>query len=87
VGSRHLARDNTQKAVNKILEGMQDWNPDVRAKSAAILGAFLWYTEDNITGYMGALLPVFYRVLSGDEPQVMQEVLLLFYDQNFSHQS
>ncbi|KAJ3414190.1 HEAT repeat-containing protein 2 [Chytridiales sp. JEL 0842] len=76
VGARHLARDNTQKIVNKMVEGMQDWSADVRAKSAGVLAAFMWYTEDNITGYIGTLLPVMYRVLSGDEPHVMQQTLI-----------
>ena len=76
-----MARDNTQKTINTLLEGMQDWNPDIRAKSAATFAAFLLYCEENVTGYMGAILPILYKILSGDDQQVMKEV---FYISLFS---
>ncbi|KAJ3355712.1 HEAT repeat-containing protein 2 [Entophlyctis luteolus] len=74
VGIRHLARDNTQKVVNKILEGLTDWNVDVRCKSAQMLATFLPLTEKNITGYVGTLLPAIYKVLAGDESIVINEL-------------
>ncbi|KAJ3107040.1 HEAT repeat-containing protein 2 [Phlyctochytrium planicorne] len=73
VGCRHLARDNTQKIVTKLIEGMQDWSPETRLKSAAVLRAFIPYTEENITGYIGALLPAIYKVLASDEVEIMIE--------------
>ncbi|KAJ3331441.1 HEAT repeat-containing protein 2 [Blyttiomyces sp. JEL0837] len=75
VGLRHLARDNTQKVVNKLIEGMQDWNAEVRAKSAAILESFILYAEANITGYIGTLLPVLYKTLAGDEAHVLKNTM------------
>ncbi|KAI8854501.1 armadillo-type protein [Chytridium lagenaria] len=57
VGCRHLARDNTQKIT--------------RLKSALVLSAFIPYTEENITGYIGNILPVLYKTLSSDEPSIM----------------
>ncbi|KAJ3177528.1 HEAT repeat-containing protein 2 [Irineochytrium annulatum] len=78
VGARHLARDNTQKIVAKMVEGLVDWNPDIRCKSAAVLAVFIPFAEENITGYSGMILPALYRVLSSDEPFVMNQVSLLF---------
>ncbi|KAJ3115018.1 HEAT repeat-containing protein 2 [Phlyctochytrium bullatum] len=77
VGCRHLARDNTQKIVKKLTEGLQNWSPDKRLKSAAILEAFITYTEENITGYTGTILPALYKILSSDEPAIMKQVALL----------
>ncbi|KAJ1553513.1 HEAT repeat-containing protein 2, partial [Cladochytrium tenue] len=73
VGARHLARDNCQKLVTRFVEGMQDWSPDTRAKSAASLAAFIPYAENNITGYVGTILPALYRVLAEDDPAVVKE--------------
>ncbi|XJO70408.1 hypothetical protein BDV3_000086 [Batrachochytrium dendrobatidis] len=73
VGSRHLARDNMQKVVAKIVEGMGNWTVEVRIKSAQMLGAYLTLTEDQITGYVGVILPILYKILSGDDPLVMEE--------------
>ncbi|KAJ3003855.1 UNVERIFIED_CONTAM: HEAT repeat-containing protein 2, partial [Siphonaria sp. JEL0065] len=75
VGVRHLARDNVQKTVNKVVEGLQDWNVEVRAKSASVLHAFVPLAERNITGYMGSILPQIYRVLAADDPLVVRETL------------
>ncbi|KAJ3228946.1 HEAT repeat-containing protein 2 [Chytriomyces hyalinus] len=76
VGVRHLARDNTQKIIGKIVDGLHDWNADVRAKSASILAAFLPLTEKNATGYMGNLLPAIYKVLAADiDAAVIRETL------------
>ncbi|KAJ3207731.1 HEAT repeat-containing protein 2 [Dinochytrium kinnereticum] len=73
VGCRHLARDNTQKIVTKFIEGLQDWSPDTRFKSAVVLKAFIPYAEENITGYIGSILPALYKVLASDEPTIMSE--------------
>ncbi|KAI9350767.1 armadillo-type protein [Obelidium mucronatum] len=75
VGVRHLARDNVQKTVNKVVDGLQDWNVEVRAKSASVLAAFVPLAERNITGYMGNLLPAIYRVLAADDALVVKETL------------
>jgi dynein assembly factor 5 len=72
VGCRHLARDNTQKVVQKFIEGLGDWNADVRAKSALNLTAFLRFTEDQVAGYTNNILPISYKILSGDELNVME---------------
>jgi dynein assembly factor 5 len=77
VGCRHLARDNTLKVVNKMVEGLADWTADKRARSAQVLGTFVFYTEDKITGYMQTILLALNKIMGGDEPFVMQEVLLL----------
>jgi hypothetical protein len=69
-----LARDNTQKVVNKMIEGLADWTADKRAKSAQILASFLVYTEDKITGYVASILGALYKIMAGDEPHVMNEV-------------
>ncbi|KAL2914850.1 hypothetical protein HK105_205592 [Polyrhizophydium stewartii] len=73
VGSRHLARDNIQKIVGKLTEGMADWTVDTRLKSAQILRAFIPFTEDQITGYTGGILPVLFKILAGDDAAVMRE--------------
>ncbi|RKO91223.1 armadillo-type protein [Blyttiomyces helicus] len=73
VGCRHLARDNTQKIVTKTVEGMADWNVEVRIKSTQILATFIPYTEDQITGYTNVILPALFRILAGDEPEVVRE--------------
>ncbi|KAJ3237761.1 HEAT repeat-containing protein 2 [Chytriomyces hyalinus] len=76
VGVRHLARDNTQKIILKIVDGLHDWNAEVRAKSASVLAAFLPLTEKNATGYMGNLLPAIYKVLAADvDAAVIRETL------------
>ncbi|KAJ3122638.1 HEAT repeat-containing protein 2 [Physocladia obscura] len=75
VGIRHLARDNTQKIVGKVVDGLQDWNVEIRTKAAAILSAFVPLTETNITGYMGSLLPAIYKVLASDETAVLNETM------------
>ncbi|KAJ3296291.1 HEAT repeat-containing protein 2 [Borealophlyctis nickersoniae] len=75
VGARHAARDHTQKIVNKMVEGMSDWNADTRAKSAQILATFLLYVEDQITGYTGVILPILYKILAGDDAHVMSEAV------------
>ncbi|KAJ3024801.1 UNVERIFIED_CONTAM: HEAT repeat-containing protein 2 [Siphonaria sp. JEL0065] len=75
VGVRHLARDNVQKTVNKVVDGLQDWNVEVRAKTASVLHAFVPLAERNITGYMGILLPTIYRVLTSDDALVVKETL------------
>ena len=71
VGSRNLARDNIQKVVGKLIEGLGDWNLETRAKSAQILRVFTKFTEDQITGYIGTILPALYKILAGDEVVVM----------------
>ncbi|KAH9252705.1 hypothetical protein BASA81_009399 [Batrachochytrium salamandrivorans] len=73
VGSRHLARDNMQKIVVKLVDGMGNWTVDSRVKSTQILGAYLVLTEDQITGYVGNILPIIYKILSGDDQLVMNE--------------
>ncbi|KAI8919361.1 armadillo-type protein [Powellomyces hirtus] len=70
VGCRHFARENTQKIVNQMLEGMADWNVEVRIKSTQILTTFIRYGEDKITGYTGVILPALYKALAGDEAAV-----------------
>ncbi|KAI8825196.1 armadillo-type protein [Fimicolochytrium jonesii] len=75
VGARHVARDFTQKTINSCLEGLSDWNAEVRVKSAQILRTFAYYAEENVTGYLGTILPVFNKVLAADEPDVIREVL------------
>ncbi|TPX57998.1 hypothetical protein SpCBS45565_g08096 [Spizellomyces sp. 'palustris'] len=75
VGCRHVVRDNTQKIVAKTLEGLADWNADVRAKSAQVLATFITYAEDMITGYAGIILPALYRVLAGDEVTVCKQAI------------
>ena len=77
VGCRHLARDNTLKVVNKMVEGLGDWTADKRARSAQVLATFVWYTEDKITGYMQSILLALNKIMGGDESHVMQEVLSL----------
>lgn len=76
VGCRHVARDNTQKIVQKTVEGLADWNADVRIKSAQVLGTFITYAGAQMTGYTGVILPALYRILAGDECSVMKEVVL-----------
>ncbi|KAI8609433.1 hypothetical protein BC830DRAFT_839434 [Chytriomyces sp. MP71] len=39
-----------------------------------MLAAFIPLTEQNVTGYMGVLLPVLYKVLAADEMFVIREV-------------
>ncbi|KAJ3156098.1 HEAT repeat-containing protein 2 [Geranomyces michiganensis] len=75
VGCRHFARDNTQKIVNQMLEGMADWNVDVRIKSTQILATFIRFCEEKITGYAGVILPALYKVLATDEPAVAAQAL------------
>ncbi|KAI8904408.1 armadillo-type protein [Gorgonomyces haynaldii] len=75
VGTRHLARDNTQKTINAFVEGIQDWNADVRSKSYQNLEAFIRMTEDQITGYVGVIMPPSYKTLAGDESHVMDSCL------------
>ncbi|KAI9366152.1 armadillo-type protein [Zopfochytrium polystomum] len=75
VGARRLTQDNVQKIVNKLLEGMQDWSPDLRAKSTATLASFLVFAEENITGYIGTILPVLYKLASADDAIVIIEIL------------
>eukprot|EP00842_Homolaphlyctis_polyrhiza_P006434 jgi/Hompol1/6792/HPOL_002333-RA len=73
VGSRHLARDNIQKIVAKLVENMSDWTVESRAKSAQILRVFVTFCEDQITGYVGTILPVLYKILASDDVLVMTE--------------
>ncbi|KAJ3008446.1 HEAT repeat-containing protein 2 [Thoreauomyces humboldtii] len=75
IGSRHFARESTQKIVTLCIEGMADWNAEVRVKSAQILATFMHYSEDKVTGYTGVILPALYKVLAGDEARVMAEAL------------
>ncbi|KAI8999439.1 armadillo-type protein [Gaertneriomyces semiglobifer] len=72
VGCRYLLRDNTQKIVTKAIEGLTDWNSDVRVKAAQVLASLIYYAEDQLTGYTGAILAALYRVLAGDEEAVMK---------------
>jgi dynein assembly factor 5 len=73
VGSRHIARDNTQKIVNKQIELLGDWNVEARAKAAQVLTVFIDFAESNITGYANVMLPAIYKILAGDEEVVVQE--------------
>jgi dynein assembly factor 5 len=79
VGCRHLARDNTLKIVEKMVEGMGDWTPDKRAKSAQILSSFLDYTEDKISGYTATILAALYKIMAGDDIHVINNVRFLLY--------
>lgn len=74
VGCRHLARDNTLKIVEKMVEGMGDWTPEKRSKSAQILSSFLDYTEDKISGYTATILGALYKIMAGDENHVINSV-------------
>lgn len=53
---------------------MGDWNIDVRRKSTTNLTAFLKYTEDQITGYTNIILSAAYKILAGDDAQIMKAV-------------
>ncbi|KAI8927803.1 armadillo-type protein [Entophlyctis helioformis] len=75
VGCRHLARDNIQKVTSKLVEGLTDWSVETRTKSCQIMGVFITFTEDQITGYVNVILPALYKILAGDEQQVMAEAL------------
>ncbi|KAJ3166316.1 HEAT repeat-containing protein 2 [Geranomyces variabilis] len=75
IGCRHFARENTQKIVNQMLEGMADWNVEVRIKSTQILATFIRFCEEKITGYAGVILPALYKVLATDEPPVAAQAL------------
>lgn len=75
VGSRHLARDNTLKIVDKMVEGMGDWTPEKRAKSAQILSSLIDYTEDKISGYTDKILNALYKIMAGDEHYVVDNVM------------
>jgi dynein assembly factor 5 len=79
VGCRHLARDNTLKIVEKMVEGMGDWTPDKRAKSAQILSSFIDYTEDKISGYTATILAALYKIMAGDESLVINNVSISFF--------
>ncbi|KAI9092359.1 armadillo-type protein [Phlyctochytrium arcticum] len=73
VGCRHLARENIQKIVQKMLDGMSNWNIEIRTKSAQVLAIFISYTETLITGYIDIILPVMNRVQAGDEAIVCSQ--------------
>ena len=74
VGCRHLARDNTLKIVEKMVEGLGDWTPEKRSKAAQILTSFLDYTEDKISGYTASILNALYKIMAGDEHVVINNV-------------
>ncbi|KAJ1565055.1 HEAT repeat-containing protein 2 [Nowakowskiella sp. JEL0078] len=71
VGSRHLARDNTMKIVEKCIAGISSWTSELRDHWAKILYIFITFTRGNITGYVGQIFPVLFKVCSGDEIYVM----------------
>jgi dynein assembly factor 5 len=75
VGSRHLARENIQKIIQKIMDGLQDWGMETRFKSCQILYNYLSFAETHVTGYIGVLLPVVYKLLAGDEEIIVLEML------------
>ncbi|KAI9203339.1 armadillo-type protein [Polychytrium aggregatum] len=77
VGCRHLARDNTQKIVAKLVAGIQDWTAERRHKSALVLATFVTFTESNITGYIAQIVPGMVKVLSGDDAHVMDAFVQL----------
>ena len=57
-----------------MVEGLSDWTPDKRGKSAQILSSFLFYTEDKISGYTATILNALYKIMAGDENYVIENV-------------
>jgi hypothetical protein len=45
-----------------------------RYQAAKVLTVFMEHTEKNATGYISVMLPTIYKVLAGDELQVMEQV-------------
>lgn len=76
-GCRHLARDNTQKIIQKQIELLGDWNLETRYQAAKVLTVFMEHAEVNATGYISVMVQPIYKVLAGDEPYVMEQTVKL----------
>lgn len=75
VGTRHLARDNIQKIVEKLVVSLGDWSPEKRGKACLILDSYISLTENQITGYVNVIIPPLIKILAGDEMYVMENVV------------
>ncbi|KAJ3339784.1 HEAT repeat-containing protein 2 [Gonapodya sp. JEL0774] len=76
IGLRHLARDNAQKTVATLVEGLRSWQPEARVRDARAMWVFLDLLEENATGYVHEIVKASVATVAEEgNPTVVDEVL------------